>query len=297
MHKALLPLLLAIIAPLFCRAQFQPVGALTVFNEDGDKFYLVLDGERQNDVAQTNVRVDELPRPYYSAKIIFEDKSIPTISKNVMIADADEILMDATYRIKKSGTKRVMRGYSSIPYAQNFIAPPGMYVRHFGGAVVTPGVSSSTTVVNNNTTNMSVGVGGVNMNVQVTEPTVSHTTTTTTTTTGGWASTEPGPPVQQGCANGYPMGGSDFNAALATIQETSFDDSRLSTAQSIADGNCLSADQIVRICKLFSFEANKLAFAKSAYERCTEPRNYFKVNNVFSFDASKRELNSFISGR
>ncbi|MBK8658244.1 MAG: hypothetical protein IPN22_05070 [Bacteroidetes bacterium] len=62
-------------------AQPQPVGHLTIFSEDGDKFFLILNGERQNNVAQTNLRVEDLPQPYYSAKIIFEDKSLADISK------------------------------------------------------------------------------------------------------------------------------------------------------------------------------------------------------------------------
>ena len=51
-------------------AQNQRTGNLTIFSEDGDKFYLVLNGEKQNDIPQSNIRIEELPQPYYSARII-----------------------------------------------------------------------------------------------------------------------------------------------------------------------------------------------------------------------------------
>ena len=74
-----------------------------------------------------------------------------------------------------------------------------------------------------------------------------------------------------------------------------FDESKLSTAKSIISANCLSTDQVVEICNMFSFEQTKLDFAKAAYSRTTDKANYFKVSNVYDFDASKEELNSFIS--
>jgi hypothetical protein len=44
---------------------------LTIFSEDGNKFFLILNGERQNLEAQTNIRVEDLTQAYYNAKIHF----------------------------------------------------------------------------------------------------------------------------------------------------------------------------------------------------------------------------------
>ena len=57
-------------------AQWVPTANLTIFSEDGLKFYLVLNGERYNDVTQTNIRIEELPNPYYNCKIIFDQKNL-----------------------------------------------------------------------------------------------------------------------------------------------------------------------------------------------------------------------------
>lgn len=292
--------LIVALMPVLCSAQFQPTGSLTFFSEDGDKFYVILNGERQNDVAQTNIRIEDLPQPYYSTRIIFDDKSIADISKNTMLANADGVLMDATYRIKKDRNgKRVLRAYSVIPAQQDFIAPPGMYVRNFGAPGNTTVVSGpggtvqQTTTLTTNTAdvNYHANVGGVNMNVTVNDPLVTQTTTTTTTRDHYYQ--DPPPPGNNGGCNGWPMNNGDFNSALAAIDDASFDETKVTTAKSIADNNCLSADQIASICNKLSFESSKLDFAKYAYARCTDRNNYFKVNKVFSFDSSKTELSNF----
>ena len=87
----------------------------------------------------------------------------------------------------------------------------------------------------------------------------------------------------------------DFINSGQRIGNSSFDESKLTTAKSISTKNCLSSDQIVKICNLFSFEESKLVFAKHAYKRVTDQKNYFKVNDVFSFDSSKEELSKFVA--
>jgi len=93
------------------------------------------------------------------------------------------------------------------------------------------------------------------------------------------------------------MNSADFLDAKKTINESSFDETKLSSAKSIISSNCVSVDQVISICNLFSFEDKKLEFAKFAYGRTTDPRNYFKVANVLTFSDSKEELNEFIQNQ
>jgi len=298
----------------------QQHGNLTVFSEDGDKFFLILNGEKQNEEAQTNIRVEELNQPYYSARIIFEDKTLAPITKNnLMIVDADAKFMDVTYKIKKDKNKKVkLNYYSMIPVQEDFLPPSGMYVRQFGqtsqqtnsqqpvqiqgGRQTTTTTTTTTTNTNSNGIGATLNVPGMNVNISIADPDMdAHTTTTThhttTTHTGGQPQQQQQQPQYTGNCKGWPMEAADFSAAKKTINESSFDDTKLSTAKSIASSNCLTCDQIAQICNLFSFEENKLAFAKFAYKYTTDPKNYFKVNNVFSFSSSKEELNEFIQGQ
>jgi hypothetical protein len=314
--KRLFMMLLAC-APFASFAQ----SSLTIFSEDGYPFYLILNGQRQNTAPVTNIHIDGLTAPQYAVKIIFDDKTKPEISKNLPVTDpGTNAFADVTYKIKtqKDGDIK-MRYFSATPVVPNYVPPPGMYVMHYGQPAppAPAGAVSQTTVTQTTTTDMGmggpgnasfsvgVGVGGVNMNVHVTDPTMNvggttttHTTTTRTTTStgGGYYQEAPPPPAQGNGGCNFAMPPGDFNSAKATIQKASFEDTKLSTAKTILSNNCMSTEQVIQICKLFSFEESKLEFAKFAYDHCPDRGNYFKVGNVFSFDASRTELNEYISG-
>ena len=299
-------------------ASAQAIGALTIFSENGEKFYLVLDGLRQNNVAQTNVRVDGLNKPTYTAKIIFEDKALPEISRNYLaIEDVNHTMMDVTYKIKhdKNGMPKLgMMPTSFIPYQQAAPQQTDVYVVHYG----TPDPGPATTTVSQTTTttvvpanNANVNVNGMNMNVTISDPNAAtvQTTTTRTTTTSVPVEESRGEEYRKeehhgeehrehrGCRDAYNMQQGDFASAINTIKGQSFDETKLSTAKQIVGANCLSAGQITEVCKQFSFEDNKLAFAKFAYDHCTDPQNYFKVNNVFTFSSNTDELNKYIQSK
>ncbi len=85
-----------------------------------------------------------------------------------------------------------------------------------------------------------------------------------------------------------------FSSAKQTIENASFENTKLETAKSIISNNKVSTNQVIDICKLFSFESTKLTLAQFAYNYTIDKQNYFKVNNVFDFDASRTKLNQFI---
>lgn len=86
----------------------------------------------------------------------------------------------------------------------------------------------------------------------------------------------------------------DFDDAVRVISDENFDEKRLSIAKRIITDNPMSTRQIVGICKLFTFESNRLEFAKYAYPHCVDANNYFLVDEVFTFKSSKEELYNFI---
>jgi hypothetical protein len=311
-------LLAMLIFSAFGYAQFGPVGHLSIFSEDGDRFTLILNGEVINDVPQTNLRVEDLNQPYYNAKIKFEDNSLMEISKNnLMIADVDGILSDVTYKIKRdknNRTKMKLNYFSSIPVRPDFIPPTNVHVVHYGQPVAPPqqvivqqvgGVSQTTTTTTSQSGGVSVGVGmnigGINMGVSINDSMGGNVVTQTTTTTSSSHSVGGNirhdvEPVR-GCHGRSCMTAANYNAALATIKKQSFEDTRLKTAKQVVSANCLNVDQIIQIANLFSFEDNKLQFAKFAYQYCSEPRNYFKLNGIFTFSNNVDELSDYIQSQ
>lgn len=301
-------LLMMLVVSTASFAQPGPVGHLTIFSEDGDKFTLILNGEVINDVPQTNLRVEDLNQPYYNAKIRFEDKTLQEISKNnLMLTDVDGIFSDVTYKIKRdknNKTKMKMNYFSSIPVQPNFVPASNVHVIHYGQPAPVAfqqngGVTQTTTTTTTQTGGTSIGVGmnvdGVNMGITINDGmgngTVTQTTTTTTSHSGSVAINHDEP---RGCGGNSCMSGANFNAAMATIKKQAFEDTRLKTAKQVITANCLNVDQIIQIANTFSFEENKLDFAKYAYGYCIEPKNYFKLNGIFSFSDNVDELSDYV---
>lgn len=147
---------------------------------------------------------------------------------------------------------------------------------------------------------MDVNINDPYMNGSSTS-TTTYSTTTTTTTTGGmttgtsttdyYMSGYNGPRRMQWIHNGRNV---DFASAKTSISSKSFEDSKLTTAKQVANSNCLTADQVKQIMKLFSFEDSRLDFAKYAYTHTFDVGNYFKVNDAFQFESSIDELNDAI---
>ncbi len=79
-----------------------------------------------------------------------------------------------------------------------------------------------------------------------------------------------------------------------SIRRASFESDKKIIAEQAISSHRVKANQVYRILTMFSFESTKLKVAKFAYRYCIDKRNYYLVNNAFSFSSSIRELNNFI---
>lgn len=218
MNKITLLLLAFVLTGYAAVAQRIKTGNLTVFSEDGSKFFLELNGLRYNTVAQTNVRVEELPNPYYSCKIVFADTRKPVLTKKtLMLSDVDDVMQDVTYRIKKDRKgRRTLNFYSQAPVQQNMVRPKNCAVYRCGRADdMIMGADGTlytqvTTVQQTNNESFGVNMGGIG--VSVTAPGTTTTTTTTTTTGTGYGNQNgynQNNGYNNGNGNGYNQGNSN----------------------------------------------------------------------------------------
>ncbi len=303
----------------------QQGSTLVVFSTDGLPFDLILNGVKQNWEKETNVRVEGLTQPYYNAKIIFKDENLKMIDKkHLVVMGVDGELLEATYIIKtnKKGELKLVN-YSAIPIQT---APPAptdavvfVYTEEPRNNTITTTTITETSIIGttheieepNEGVSLDVNLGGVSVdmdvnlgstgnmdsNVEIIEH--SSTTITTTTTTSDQGRLEPRPAIQptnqgnNGC-RGYPMSDYDFDQAKNSIDGKTFEDSKLTLAKQIADSNCIKAAQVRDIIKLFTHESTRLEFAKHAYARVFDPKNYYLVSDGFKFDMTSDELNEFI---
>lgn len=96
--------------------------------------------------------------------------------------------------------------------------------------------------------------------------------------------------------NGYNRAMSDFefNRVLASIEKEWFENNKSKSATQVISTNYFTTAQVKEMLQLFSTENTKLELAKQAYSKTVDQKNYFIINDVFSFNSSKDELTRFI---
>lgn len=310
-----------LLACLFQAAFAQQTSNLVVFSENGETFTLTVNGVIQNDQPATNVTAEGLTGDFQRVSVQFEDATLGTASQNFAIEPGTE--QKAVIKLRKKGGYAIRPFGEPVPLAraEKAPAPPAPTppaqreetVRtsqpELGGKVTT--TTTTTTIQEgrgSETVRMDVGLGDQRMgiNVEINDPTMTGGTTTTTvqttetltTTSEGTITKSPetAPAVKEEPICG-PMEAAAFNSAKRSIGSKSFADEKKTTARQVLRSSCMSTDQIIEVMGLFSFEDDKLEFAKTAYDRCSDPQNYWKINDAFTFSDSIEALDEFLESK
>ncbi|HQP02053.1 MAG TPA: DUF4476 domain-containing protein [Bacteroidia bacterium] len=311
-----------ILCAFFVKAQSSNV---ILFTENGEKFYAILNGVRQNTSPETNVKVTGLNANFYKLKVIFEDTKLGEKDFNLAFNPGMETTFSIKFNSKKNSYS--LRPLSEVPLAQALPPAPNQTIVVYSEVPAPPPAATTVTHTTTTTTtdgtpmpgdnvNVNIGLnmnetgGGINMNLSGgTTQTTTHTTTTTVTHT---TTSEPpaAPPVAPTPAPvvylpGYngpygcpvPMAPQDFSDLKQSISSKSFEDSKMTIAKQVLRNNCLFTSQVKELMGLFTFEESKLDFAKYAYGFTYDIGNYFKVNDMFTFESSIDDLNNYINSR
>jgi hypothetical protein len=304
MKKLIPALFISVLLVLDFQSLFAQNTNLVFFSEGGERFSVVLNGILQNPAPVTNVMIKELPSPSYKAKILFEDKSIPELNKNLMFQHGTE----TTFCIKKNSKgEYVVRFLNQVAIEQAPPPPPAQQIIMY---TTVPAVSTTITTQTQTTTSIGTGAvtgisaeqGNISMNISTggTTTAVTTTSTTQTTTVATSGGSVKGKPVYEmpgysgpvGCP--YPMSDLDFRDVKNSIASKTFEDSKLTIAKQVISANCLFASEVRQIMQLFTFESSRLEFAKYAFPYTFDQGNYYKLNDAFQFESSIDELNEFI---
>lgn len=323
-----------LLSTVFCMMGFLMMAQssnVILFTENGEKFTAILNGIRQNDRPETNVKITGLNAEFYKLKVIFDSQSLGEKNFNLAIQLGNE----TSYCVKKNNKgEYVIRFVSSVPVAQAPVAPTTQSVIVYHANPVAAPAPSETTVVHQQTTttttngtanpdnvnfNMGISVGetggSINMNVSGMDvdaqgSSVHSTTTTTTTTTSSSGYSTPPPPQHHdlppvnylpgyngpiGCP--MPMSPGDFSDLKKSLMSKSFEETRLTIAKQVVGSQCLLTGQVKELIGCFTFEDSKLQMAKFAYDHTYDVGNYFKINDVFTFESSTEELNEYIESK
>ncbi len=270
----------------------QKNATVVVFSEQGERFQLVLNGLLQNQYPQTNVKVEGLNAENYFLKIMFEDASIPEFDLNFF---ATPLGYESTYKLKKMNTgKYSLRPVTSVEM-NGGDGEPGRPVQNqqvvvfnptatpWGGTTTT-GTSMSTNItVGGATFSNDINIGNQNNDMgQImpaeTQPIIIYV---------------PGYTGQIGCL--MPMDAASFAQAKQSIKSKSFEDDKLKIAKQILNNNCVTTNQVKELMGVMTFEDSKLELAKYCWGYTYDVKNYYLVNDAFTFSSSIDDLNDYMA--
>ena len=319
MKKIILIAVLVIISKL----SFSQGSSITIFTENGEKFWLISDGEKQNTNPQAKVVMNNLNNPSYKLKVIFQDSKIKSLDQSVQTEGVDPGPMDVVYTIKKNTKgKYVFRVTSfkpangtpktedivSVPDPKPAMEPkPEVNPRPLETRPTTTTTTTQTTLQSPQVT-ITTTIPGMDLttNFPVIQMTTTEQQMVTTTTTPNQTiaqpvtqqNTEPERPAATNTSSACRTAASAtlFSSFKTSIEKQSFEDTKLKMVNQFLTGNCVSTGQVKTLMSLFSFEANKLDIAKKAYKKTVDKESYFTLNDEFSFSSSADELTEFVSG-
>lgn len=140
---------------------FAQASKISVFSENGEKFWVVINGIRQNSKAQTNVKVEGLDQPNYRVRVIFEDEKITPVDKSIMTTDVDDKPTYCTYVLrkdKKGAMQMKVNSYMPLGEDNKQSSPPGQEVVQYHTEEISTGQQQA-----------DVNVSGISAGIQISE--------------------------------------------------------------------------------------------------------------------------------
>jgi nuclear transport factor 2 (NTF2) superfamily protein len=284
---------------LVWNVQAQNTTNINVFSEKGERFWVTINGIKQNAKASQHVKITGLQGNFWKMRVIFENQNIPEESQNVGTTPGYEN-HEFTYQVKQNRKgEYVIRAFSVAPIAQstskaeitNPYSPTERTVDvnpNINVQVKEEDKTGFTLKVDEKGLDLRVNVPNDRTDVVVTTPTDNPYPNTTTTTTNNNNSSN-------NCWS--PMNANEFAQAKKMVQNESFEETKMNMSKQFTRRNCLSIDQIKQIVNLFTFEENKFEYVKFAYDFCQDKRNYYQLSDVFTFSATKDDFNEFLEGK
>lgn len=284
MKKTLLPLF----AFLFFASILAAQSSTLVFRANsGGKFWLVVDDLRKNLDPETQVSVIGLEGYDHHVKVIFEKVSLGTLEADMHLNPATEVhillrpsgpQIPATTEIVLLDNGKVAMAVEEIVLLNPMVSNP-------------PGDIEPAITINENPVDPihdhDHGHTDIDVDIHITPPADDPVIE------------EPAPIVY---VDGYqgpigcdiPMDASEYDQAINSIKSKSYDNTRVTLAKQITRANCLTVDQIKGIINTFTYEGNKLDYAKFAHPHTYDPGNYYKLNDAFGFSSSIDKLDEFL---
>jgi hypothetical protein len=303
----------------------QIVNNLVVFSNEGEKFTLILNGERRNINPETNLKVTGLNLATYKVRVIFENKDLEDLETTLNFFSTNYECVFGL--MKKSRRKHTMdyvsqteinpvpvqdqpkednntntNTYTNTNTHNNTNSNTNTNSNSNSNSTYTPTKNTS----NNSSSNVSLNNGnfgvGVNNNggvsIKTKEGSVnlgSHNETTAVINVLGNAISMHKAAEKTGCAS--PMLQTQFEIAKKNVTEAASDSGKVKASNQLIQSNCLLTAQVQEILDLLSNDQTKLEFAMKAYSHTSDLNNYYKLKNSFTSEAYKKDFHTYVESK
>ncbi len=271
------------------------------YTDNGDKFTLYINNIKQNESALTNVKAENISGKTISIKVVFERSGVPSLNKSMSISSDDKEIK--IQLVKGRENVYSLKTISSTPRSHSINQSNTVIKDNNGSTEVKDnghgnngnhGNNGSGNHGNGNHSNNGHGNGG-HGNGGYGNNNHGNGGYGNNYGNNGYWNNGYGPTDNQRCH--IPMQQNDFNSLKSQINAKYFDSSRLTLAKQACRYNCMTSDQIRDICRMLSYESNRLEFAKYAFEYCYDRYRYYMVGQSFTYSSSVDELNRFITNQ
>jgi hypothetical protein len=268
---------------------------INVFSDKGERFWVVINGIKQNAKASQHVKVTNLTGTFWKMRVVFENQNIPEVSQNVGTTEENQ---EFTYQVKKNRKEEyVIRIFSVAPISNASNAEVTIPYH----ATELPPVTTTTTTPNSefktnieikekDETGFSLKVDekGFDLKVNVKDEGTPNNTPPNNN-----------PSNNNNSANNCwsPMNANEFAEAKRLVKKETFEENKMQVAQQFTRKNCLTIAQIKEIAQSFTFEENKFDYVKFAYNFCYDRKNYYQLGEIFTFSHTKDDLNDFLQDK
>ena len=152
---------------------FSQSNTLVVFSEDPTPFYVVVDGVKKNQTAETRVTIPGIQQTNSSVKIFFENENIVPVSKTIWW-DEEHRNDEVTFRLVPTKKGYKLRFFSTklrTPDPVSSSAPPpptgSQTIPQQNVQSTTTTTVTETTSVNTTTNDTNIDEGSMNMNINM----------------------------------------------------------------------------------------------------------------------------------
>jgi hypothetical protein len=272
---------------------------LVVFCNDGERFTLILNGQRYNETPATTVKATSLNLKTYQVRIIFENKKKNDLNTNLYFYKTNK---ECVFGLNNKGKRKYTMDYVSdkdiieTPVEEKPVVSNNTYNQTYSTPVYTPTTTKESSTLAVTTPLGKIGVnenGGLNLGGNLGNVNLNKNDKSGNLRIGkGTNAIELNKVAKTGCSN--PMAPLDFEAMQKKITSQTTDTTKLETAKTLLQGSCLKTTQIKEVMQSLKHDETKLDYAKHAYSHTSDLNNYYQLKSVLVADSKKEELQKFI---